>query len=694
MSIFRSNLRIFLGCLALAGCAAAAVPSGTEPAPPAAGSASAAGRGIDPANMDPSCKPCEEFYRYANGGWLARNPIPADRSSWSSYNEVGDRTTATLHAILEEATARARSAPASLEGKLGAFYASCMDSARAEADGVSPVAGELARLAALRDRAALPAELARLSREMGGGVPFQLFPSPDDRDATRTIGVVWQGGLSLSSPEDYTRGDSASRALRDDYRRHVARMLVLAGSSEPAAEADAARVLEMETALARSSMTRVQMRDPDAIYHKLTLAELAALTPHLDWPAYLRALGAPAATELNVSQPEFMRTVDRLLAEAPMEQWSAFLRWHVLNDAAGVLSTPLADASFRFYSRFSGATQRQARWRRCVNIASGALGPALGRLYGERVFTPAARARAEEMIANLKAVLRDRIAGLAWMSPATRAEALRKADALRARLGYPDTIPDYAPLRLAGGGSFVDHLRAVAAFDNAREWAKIGKPTDASQWGTVPQRVSGVYDASRNMLTYPAAKFQPPFFDPEADDAVNYGALGSTIGHEISHGFDDEGRQYDAGGNRRDWWTADDAARFRARADRMVAQYDGYVAVDTVHVNGRLTLGENIADLGGVTLSYYALQRALRGKPRTPIDGLTPEQRFFISWAQNWRENARDAQLRTAARTDPHAPMRWRVVGPLSNLPEFARAFGCRPGDPMVRPDSVRVEIW
>ncbi|HEX8244634.1 MAG TPA: M13 family metallopeptidase [Longimicrobium sp.] len=681
MQIHRSPFRFLLASIALSVSVHAAAQAPVSPR-----------RGIDPANMDTTCRACQDFYRYANGGWLDANPIPPDRASWSSYNEAGDRTNATLREILEEAARKAPSAPSTLEGKLGTFYAACMDSARAEAEGAAPVRADLQRIAALRDRAALAGEIARLQR-MGVDAPFSLVATSDDRDVTRTIAAVWQNGISMPTPEYYLRGDSASRAMRDTYRAHIARMFVLTGSPEAAAQADAARVLEMETALARASMTPVQMRDPEAVYHKLGLAELRALTPHLDWPAFLRALDAPAASEVNVAQPDFMREVDRLLAQAPLEQWSAYLRWRLLNDAAGFLSSPLSDADFRFGALFSGATARAPRWRRCVNVTSGALGQALGRLYGQRVFTPTARARAEEMIDNLRAVLRERVAGLEWMGPETRAEALRKVEQFRARLGYPDSIPDYSPLRLQRG-SFLAALRAVAAFENARNWKKIGQPTDRSQWGTVPQRVSGVYDASRNMLTYPAAKFQPPFFDPLADDAVNYGALGSTIGHEISHGLDDEGRKYDASGNLRDWWTADDAARFQARADRMVAQYNAYLAVDTVHVNGRLTLGENLADLGGVTLSYYALQRALQGKPRTLIDGLTPEQRFFISWAQNWRDNTRDQYRRTAARTDPHAPPRWRVIGPLSNLPEFARAFGCRPGDPMVRPDDVRVEIW
>jgi putative endopeptidase len=692
---FHRWARVIAGSLAAAGCATAAVPSGSMPAAiTAAAPRASSPRGIDAADMDTTCKACKDFYRYANGGWLDRNPIPADRDSWTSYHEAANRTEATLRDILETAARQAPSAPGTLEGKLGAFYAACMDSVRADAEGAAPLAAELARIGALRDRAGVTGELGRL-QDAGLPVPFALFASPDPRQVSRTIARISQSGLTLPTPEYYLRDDSAARALRASFREYATRLFVLAGASRSQAEHDAARVLEMETALARASMTPVQMRDPAATYHKLGAAELQRLTPHLDWAAYLRAANAPAGLvdTVNVGQPDFLREVDRLLAETPVGDWAAYLRWRVLNDAADNLSRPFAEASFRFNANFSGATQPPPRWRQCMYLTSGALGWPLGRLYGQRVFTPVARARAHEMLENLRAVLRERIAGLAWMGPETRARALDKLEHLEARLGYPDSIPDYSGLRVPAG-SLLPAVRAVSTFENQRNWARAGKPTDRSEWVTLPQRISGTYSQLRNLLTYPAAKFQPPFFAPEADDAVNYGALGSTIGHEVSHAFDDQGRQYDPQGNLRDWWTAEDAVRFNARAARLVAQYDGYVAVDTVHVNGRLTLGENIADLGGVTLSYYALQRALRGKPRTPIDGLTPEQRFFISWAQNWRENATDAALRTKVRTDPHSPSRWRAIGPLSNLPEFARAFGCRPGDPMVRPDSVRVELW
>ncbi|HKP74144.1 MAG TPA: M13 family metallopeptidase, partial [Longimicrobiaceae bacterium] len=446
--------------------------------------------GIDVAAMDTSCKPCQDFYRYANGRWLEGNPIPADLDAWSSYHEAGFRTFDVLRGILERAAREAPGAPASLEGKLGTLYSACMDSSRADAEGVAPVRADLARIDGIGERAALTDELARL---LGDGVPapFALYSQPDARNVARTIAGISQGGLTLPSREYYLRDDSASLALRADFREYVARLFVLAGTPAARADQDAARVLEMETALARASMTPVEMRDPVAVYHKLGRAELQQLTPHLPWAAYLRVAGAPDGLldEVDVAQPEFLRAVDRLLAEAPLEEWRAYLRWRVLDNAAEYLSSPFADASFRFHARFTGAAEREPRWRRCMFLASGTMGQALGRLYGQRVFTPVARARALEMIDNLRAVLRERIAGLAWMGPETRAHALDKLDHLEARLGYPETIPDYTALRVPAG-SLVPAVRAVARFEARRDWVRAGRPTDRTEWYTLPQQLS------------------------------------------------------------------------------------------------------------------------------------------------------------------------------------------------------------
>lgn len=650
------------------------------------------GRGIDVANMDTSCGPCRDFYRFANGGWLDANPVPPDRSSWSAYSEAADRTTQTLRAILEDAARQAERGADGAVGRLGTFYASCMDSAGIDARGITPVAADLDRIAALRDRRELAAEFARLHRT-GVWVPFALGVTPDEENSTVWTAGVWPAGTVLPERGYYLREDSASVNLRARYAENVARMLRFAGDSPGQAAEGARQVLRMETELARAMLSPQEAREPRATYHMLPLDSLRAMVPGVDWTAYLSALGAPRFDSLNVSEPAFMRTLARMLDGEPLEAWRALLRWRVINDQAQSLTEEIALADWTFFRTFSGARQRAPRWRRCIDRTNGVLGPELGRVYGERTFTPVARARAEEMIENLRAVMAERIDALEWMGPATREQAHAKLRALDVQLGYPDSIPDYSMLRPARG-DYLGNLRAARAWNLARGLARIGGPVDRTEWNGLPQGTSGWYNPSYHQLTYPAGKFQPPFFDPLADDAVNYGALGATIAHEIVHGFDDTGRQYDAAGNLRDWWSAEDDARFRALAQGLVAQYGEYVAVDTLRVNGQLTLGENIADLGGITLAYHAFQRAQRGKPRVVIDGLTPEQRFFISWAQNWRQTARPEAQRGWVRTDPHAPARYRLIGTLSNLPEFAAAFGCRPGDPMVRAESVRVRIW
>jgi putative endopeptidase len=675
--------------LALAAAACAPVPLARRP-DPAAEAAVAGGRGINPADMDTTCAPCRDFYRYANGGWLDRNPVPADRGQWSGYSEASQRTTEALRAILEDAAARSGAGGAT--GRLGTFYATCMDSARADADGIAPIAGDLARIDALRDPGELTAEFARLARD-GVWVPFYLSASPDEVESTLTVATLWPSGIVLGEPGAYTRQDSASRALLDRYQAHVARMLRLSGQTPERAAEGARQVLQLETAMARAALPPEEARQPRAVYHPMPMDEARALAPRLDLAGYLAALGAPPVASLNVAEPAFVREVGRLMEQVPVDAWRALLRWRLLNDAAPFLSSELSLADWSFFATLSGATQRSPLWRRCIARTNDALGPELGRIYAERTFTPVARARAREMVENLRAAMMERIQALEWMSEATREQALAKARALDVQLGYPDSIPDYSTLQMQDG-PFLRNVRAANAWERRRLLARIGGPVDRTEWDGLPQGTSGWYSPSHHQLTYPAGKFQPPFFDPLADDAVNYGALGSTISHEIVHGFDDTGRQYDASGNLRDWWTADDDARFRALAAGLERQYAAYTVLDTVPLNGRLTLGENIADLGGVTVSYRAFQRSQQGKPRVVIDGLTPEQRFFISWAQNWRENSRDETLLRQVRTDPHSPARWRLIGTVSNLPEFAAAFGCKPGDPMVRPDSLRVRIW
>ena len=475
----------------------------------------------------------------------------------------------------------------------------------------------------------------------------------------------------------------------------MSRTLGLLGDAPAVADSEAQRILALETALARASLTRVERRDPNANYHKLALAAADSLTPNFAWPTFLRDAGAPATDAINIGQPRFFKTVDSLLTAAPPPDWRAYLRWHFTRHLAPWLSSSFVDASFRFQRALSGVKEQQPRWKRCIQAANSMLGDALGQAYVKETFTPDARRRARDMVDHLVAALDDRLHTLEWMGDSTRAQAVGKLRAFGKKIGYPDKWRDYSKL-LVDRRDFSGNVVRAQTFAAARDFARIGKPVDRAEWRMTAPTVNASYNPSFNDITFPAGILQAPFFDPAADDAVNYGGMGAVIGHEMTHGFDDQGRQFDAVGNLRDWWTADDAERFKERAGRVVRQFDAYTVVDSAtHVNGRLTLGEDIADLGGLRIAYAAFQRSLAGLARPPdIDGLTPEQRFFLAWAQIWRAKATDQSLRNQVTVDPHAPARWRVMGPLSNLPEFARAFHCQAGDPMVRPDSLRAQIW
>ena len=650
-------------------------------------------RAIDTDNLDPSVDPCDDFYAYANGGWLRRNPIPADRSRWSSYDEARGRTTIVLRGILEQAARDHSGEEGSIRGQLGRVYASCMDIESAERQGVRPLEPELENLRLMTVPADAQEAIARLMHR-GVGAPFWLIAAADPDDSSTMVAHLWQNGFVLPGPEDYLDDGVDAKRLLKSYRGYAEILFHLAGRTSEEARRDATQAIEMETLLARVSMTRLQMRDPRSTNNRMSLDELGRLMPHFDWPAFLLRMNTPSVTEVIVGQSEFLRAVDGMLAETPISHWSSYLRWRLLQAAGDLLDSSFFEAHFGFWSQLSGAVAPAPRWRHCLDATNDLLGQALGRLYAKQAFPPVARTRAEAIIGNLKAVLESRIEKLDWMEPTTRGEALAKLRRLEAEIGYPRSIPDYSSLQV-DGGSFIENVAIVSGFEFTRELSHIGKLVDSSEWETVPQSISGAYIPSRNRLIYPAAKFQPPFFDAEADDAVNYGAIGATIGHEIAHGFDDEGRQYDSQGNLRDWWVPQDAERFKARAALLIEQFNGYSALPGVPVDGELTLGENIADLGGVTLAYHALQRALRDRPPPgKIDGFTPEQRYFLSWAQNWRANIRPERARVLARTDVHAPTRWRTNGPLSMMNEFAEAFGCRSVDRMVTGDRRRVRIW
>lgn len=648
---------------------------------------------IDPANIDRSANACVDFNAFANGGWIKRTEIPAAFSRWGSFDELGERNQAALQTILADVTNPKGRKLSRNERLVADFYSSCMDSVGAERLGGLPLMPVLARIDAIQNRNQLQRELARLHSQ-GVAAVFGFGATQDAKNSESVIGGAYQGGLSLPSRDYYLENSARFQQLRADYLTHVQRMLGLTGVKPAAAAAQAQRILDLETALAKASMSNVELRDPVKTYNRKTRAELAALTPHFNWNRYFADLGAPAVPAVDVQNPAFMRAVDSLLVAVPLADWKAYLRWRATKSYAGNLSSAFVNENFAFDSKLSGAKEQLPRFKRCTRAADTGLRDALGRIYVEKNFTPQAKARALEMINHLADVYRERINNLTWMSPDTRKQALVKLNTYVRKIGYPDEWRDYSTLTIRKG-SFLPNRIAVIAYENKRDLAQIGKPVNRKDWGMTTPTVNAYYNPSMNEIVFPAGIMQPPFFDPKADDAVNYGGMGAVIGHEISHGFDDQGSQFDEKGNLRNWWTDSDLKNFQGKTGLVSSQFDSYTVLDSVHVNGKLTLGENIADLGGLSVAYAALQKALAEKGRPGlIDGFTPEQRFFLAWAQIWRQNIRPEAQRQRILTDPHAPGRWRTNGPLSNMAEFAQAFGCKPGDPMVRSDSVRAVIW
>ncbi len=647
--------------------------------------------GFDTANLDKTCKPCEDFYRFAMGGWMKSNPIPPEYSSWGTFTQLADKNQQNLRQILEAAV-NAKAAPGSNEQKIGDFYASCMDTAAIEAAGTKPLEPDLARIAAIKSVADLQVVTEYL-HSRGVGALFRFNSNQDAKDSTQFIGAAFQGGLGLPEREYYLKQDDKSKQLRDSYIKHVAKMLELLGDPIDQTAAEAATILKIETVLANSSMKNTDLRDPDKTYHKMTLADLKTLTPSFSWEAYFKAAGHPELREINVGQPVFFKALDAQLTATPINDWKTYLRWHLLNAAAPGLSEKFVAEDFDFRGKtLTGAKEIQPRWKRCVQSTDRVLGEALGQVYVQKYFPPEAKARAQEMVRNLIAALRDDLQTLPWMGPQTRAQATAKLQAFAVKIGYTDKWRDYSALQI-GRSSYAENQGRGAEFDFARRLNKIGKPVDRTEWGMTPPTVNAYNNSSMNEIVFPAGILQPPFYDPQADDAVNYGGMGAVIGHEITHGFDDQGSKFDSNGNLKDWWSPEDLKNFQARAACVSEQFDAYVVDGDLHENGKLVLGESIADLGGLTIAYAAYEKSLAGKPRpTEKDGFTPEQRFFLGWAQVWGANQRIEFARLIANTDPHPLPRFRGNGPLSNMAEFAKAFGCKKGEPMVREQACK--IW
>jgi endothelin-converting enzyme/putative endopeptidase len=651
------------------------------------------GRGIETGDLDRSVAPCTDFYEFANGAWRTSNPIPPSMVRWSRRWEAGETTKDQLSTILDEVSSSTKWPKGSVEQLIGDHYAACMDEKKADALGLEPVGPLLAEIDGIPDIAGVESMIGRL-HELDIPVPFGLAASSDSHDPTRVIADVYAAGLGLPDRDYYLKAEPRFQEARERYKVHVAHVIELGGASRAASRRAAEAVFAMERQLAAASLDNVALRDPKATDHKTSFVDLTNLAPDFDWPDYFAAAKLPRAA-VNVQQPEFLKTMSRLFLEAPLASWKAYLKWHLLRSAAPYLSSAFVKEGFAFEEEYlGGAKEMKARSRRCVESTDRLLGEALGRKYVERHFPPAAKARMQELVRNLLLAMGETLRGLAWMGPQTKAKALEKLATFDPKIGYPDTWKDYSKVPIRRDTLWANVV-AARRWNVEDERAQIGKPVDRGRWGMTPPTSDAYYNPRLNEIVFPAGILQPPAFSVDAADAVNYGAIGVVIGHEISHGFDDQGAQYDAKGRLANWWTPADLAKFRERGQCVVDQFEGYEIEPGIHHNGRLVLGEAIGDLAGARIAYRAFRRSLEGRPPAPtIDGFTPEQQFFIAWGQFRGDAIRPETQRLMVQGDPHPTGRYRVIGPLSNLTEFRQAFDCPADAPMVRPLEKRCEIW
>ena len=643
---------------------------------------------LDVTAMDRSIDPCVDFFAYSCGGWIKNNPIPPDQSSWDTYSKMEDENKTQLRGILEAASAPDPGRNA-VNQKIGDYYASCIDEQAIEAKGIDPLKPELERIAKINSKA----DLADIASAMATDNVFFRFNSIQDyRDASQVVADADQGGLGLPDRDYYTKDDAKSQELRKAYVAHVQKMFELLGDQSATAATEAQTVMRIETALAKGSMTRVERRDPKSLDHKMTAGELAKLSPDFRWQVYFTKVGLPSLSSLNVSVPNFFKTFNAQISKESLADWKTYLRWHLVHANARFLSSAIFNENFAFYGKtLQGSEQPKPRWKRCTEDIDDYLGEALGQAYVEKYFSPQAKLDAQKIVKGIQTAMEQEISSLPWMSETTKQQALTKLHSMANKIGYPDKWRDYSKLEIIRGDN-LGNVERARQFEFNRQLAKIGKPVDKGEWDMTPPTVNAYYNPQMNDINFPAGVLQPPAFDPNSDAAPNYGDTGGTVGHELTHGFDDEGRQFDAKGNLRDWWTENDGKEFVKRASCISDQYSRYVIVDDIRINGKLTLGEDVADLGGLLLAYMAWKEATKAQTLEPIEGLTPEQRFFVGYGQSWCGQVRDESKRLRATVDPHSPEKYRTNGVVSNMPEFQEAFHCKAGQPMV--NENRCKVW